>query len=130
MIPNYHVVSLDKFLEHGVGTCRHMALFAACMVERFINDGYLNGARVSVERNQINEDVHAWCRITFDDLHDPNTKEVLILDAAGDYLGPLNKGNQAEGGINWDYRRPEDKRLRSGGIRKNFGGLLRNVLRR
>jgi hypothetical protein len=129
-IPYYHVVSLDEFLKHGVGTCRHMALFAACMVERLIKDGYLEGARVSVDKNEINGEAHAWCRVTFNDSTDPNQTNVWILDAAGDYLGPLNKGNKAKDGIKWDYRRPEDKRLRSGGIRENFGGLLRNVLRR
>ncbi len=122
-IPDYSVVSLDKFLQHGVGTCRHMALFAACMVERLINDGYLEGARVSVDKNEINGEAHAWCRVTFNNSTDPNQTDVWILDAAGDYLGPLNEGDKADGRIKWDYRRPEDKN-------RSSGNLAKRVLRR
>ena len=43
-------VSLDTFIRHGVGTCRHQALLEGYLAEKAINEGLASG-HVSVDRN-------------------------------------------------------------------------------
>ncbi len=66
IIDIYHVkddgkISLDVFLQAGYGVCRHQALFAGVLIERFIKEEYLRGA-VSIDRRNIPAGGHCWVR--------------------------------------------------------------------
>jgi len=88
-------ISLDVFLEEGVGVCRHDALACAALLELFGKDGITRG-KASVDRNSTNLGGHAWCR------YKNSGNEIYILDVAQDYIGKL------EDASNWEYQRPED----------------------
>ena len=93
-------VTLDMFIEQGIGLCRHQALACAAILELFKKDGIIRG-RASVDRNYVeNWGSHSWCRYT------NSLGYIYILDAAlknigliDDVSGPPEKGK-------WPYKRP------------------------
>lgn len=90
-------ISLDVFLEYGVGVCRHDALACAALLELFKKDGFVNG-KPSVDRNSDKGEGHAWCRYT------NSIGEVCILDVMLKYIGNLTDASEDI----WHYKRPED----------------------
>lgn len=90
-------VALDRFIQEGVGVCRHQALACAAIFERFKKDGYLK-SEISVDRNSDTGGGHVWCR-----LNKPNG-EKYIIDVAQHYVGSLEN---AKGKNRWDYERPK-----------------------
>lgn len=57
-------VRLDVFLQNRVGVCRHYALTAGVLLEKFIRDGHLKG-KLNVDRNEIQgRGAHEWARYT------------------------------------------------------------------
>ncbi|MEA3343956.1 MAG: hypothetical protein U9Q92_07395 [archaeon] len=91
-------ISLDDFLEEGVGVCRHDALACATLLELFKKEGIVRG-KTSVDRNSTYLGGHAWCRYT------NSADEIFILDIAQRYIGRLE---DASNGDRWAYQRPED----------------------
>ena len=91
-------VSLGHFLQEGKGVCRHMALLAAFILEKFQKEGHLNG-KVSVDRNSLYPGAHAWCRYT------NSAGKVFILDAAQKYFGTLEDSPKH---ATWHYFRDSD----------------------
>ena len=89
-----HKISLDDFIEMGIGDCRIFALLSGVLIEKLIDDRFIAG-KVSIDRNVIlNFGGHVWARFE-------NTEgKVTIVDIANDYIGP------EEGGP-WIYKRPE-----------------------
>lgn len=109
---DHRKVDLNIYIKRGVGVCRHQALFAGTLLEKFVDDGILSG-HVSVERNRIRRaddsdvyDGHSWVRYT------NSAGKVYILDVAQQRLAPLGKlmGLRSVDGSVWDYARPEDRR--------------------
>lgn len=98
-------VELSIFMNGHVGVCRHQALAAGVLLERFVDEGYLKG-KVSVDRNESwdangePEGGHAWVRYT------TSADEVYILDVAQDYAGTLE---DSKDNAHWNYLRPEEK---------------------
>lgn len=124
-------ISLDYYVNEGVGVCRHQALFVAQILEELANEKIIRG-HVSVDRNVMrqgngpdgdNYDGHAWTRYT------NSTGEVFILDVAQGVIAPLDSVmNQHDKGLRtWDYARPEDykKRQRRTGI--DSSGIIQGV---
>ena len=101
-VQNDGMIALGVFLGYGAGVCRHLALTCGVLLELLIKDGFLDG-HVSRDRNYIrNSGGHAWCRYT-------NSRgETYVLDVAQGFFGKLKDAK------NWDYRRPEDLRVKSG----------------
>ncbi len=102
---NYQKVSMDVYMEQGVGVCRTQALLSAYLIERLVKNGKLDGS-VSIDRNQdVFEGVesgHAWARFT-------NKKgEVFIIDPAQSFVGTLEETQSNNDKKRWDYRRSED----------------------
>ncbi len=97
---NGDVITLNRYIQEGVGVCRQQALLSAYLVERLIKNNHLSGA-VSIDRNLVeaDEDGHAWARFR------DKEGRVFIIDPAQEYAGPL-LSNPDE--VNWDYRRTED----------------------
>ncbi len=93
-------VELSKFFPGGV--CRHQALLVAYLLERFINEGLVNG-RISVDRNSISgRGSHAWARFV------DSAGEVWIIDPAQNL--PVMRLDEVPKGKNrWLYERPEDR---------------------
>lgn len=89
-------ISLDVFIERGVGVCMHSALTAGVLLELFKNDGYIGG-NISVDRNNTSLGAHAWARYTTSD------GTAMILDVTQKYFGTLD--NAASQG-RWPYERP------------------------
>lgn len=104
-------VDLSLFINAGVAECRHQALAAGVLLERFIHEGSITGS-VSVDRSmELNPETgeaegHAWARYT------SPRNEVWIVDVAGEYNGPLE---YSPGISEWNYFRPEDS-LRAIGV--------------
>lgn len=95
---NDQKISLGAFLQEGKGVCRHMALLAAFILEKFQKEGHLNG-KVSVDRNSLYPGAHAWCRYT------NSAGKVFILDAAQKYFGTLEDSPKH---ATWHYFRDSD----------------------
>jgi len=76
-------ISLNVFVDHGVGTCRHMALTCGAIIEKLIEEGVMEG-RASVDRKTIKQEGHAWCRYKGQD------GAVFIVDVAKQYCGKLS----------------------------------------
>jgi hypothetical protein len=95
-------ISLGVFVEEQYGVCRHQALLAGFLLEKFIKENYLSG-KVSVDRNSWALGAHAWCRYT------NKTGDVTILDPAQDFMGSLEASLKYS---KWDYRREEDRKER------------------
>lgn len=105
-------VDLSAFMAAGVGVCRHQALVAGALLEKYKDEGYIRG-EVSVDRNMNfrptgeSRGGHAWVRYT------TNKRNIFILDVAQNYFGSLeNASNKAK----WNYLRPEEQRSSN----KNF----------
>jgi len=92
---------LDLFIGNEVGVCRHRALLAGVLIERLIDESYMDGT-VRVNRNEWLGGAHAWTRYTR-----PNN-QVVIIDAMQDYCGLINNSRT---GLKWDYRNPLDSNL-------------------
>ena len=94
-------ISLGIFLQEGFGICRHHYLLIGFMLERFREEGFVEG-EVSVDRITFGPEGksgHAFVRYT-------NSDGVpYILDSAGNYIGPLHKD---KGTFDF-YSRPTDK---------------------
>ena len=111
-------ISLDIFLDAGVGVCRHQAVLGAYLLEKMIGEGLIKG-QVSVDRNIIQgQGGHAWIRYT-----DENGR-VMIIDPAQDYVGPLEDIKKDR----WFYERPEDLSLEQGIFRSQSWRDLYKVL--
>ncbi len=91
-------ISLDVFLEEGVGVCRHDALACAIVLELFKREGITHG-KASVDRNCSFLGGHTWCRYV------NSVGEVFILDVAQGYLGRLK---DAPDDYKQVYQRPEE----------------------
>ncbi|MBU0457064.1 MAG: hypothetical protein KKD75_02880, partial [Nanoarchaeota archaeon] len=92
-------ISLGVFIGEGYGVCRHQALLAGFLLERFIKEGYLQG-KVSIDRNSLLS-AHAWCRYTSED------GKVTIIDPAQGFFGSLEKSLEK---LSWEYHRKEDEK--------------------
>jgi hypothetical protein len=108
-------VSLEVFLQKGVGVCRHLSLTAAAIIEALIEENILQG-RVSLERSRRNMDgmkAHAWVRYeSIAYRQQPHPSNVFIVDptARGDILSlslAMELKDESPLGI-WDYARRED----------------------
>ncbi|MFH0779823.1 MAG: hypothetical protein V1928_03090 [Parcubacteria group bacterium] len=89
---------IGSYLNEKAGVCRHQALLSAYVLEKLINDGYLQG-QVSVDRNKVkSRGGHAWARFTDKD------GEITIIDAAQNFCGKMEDAGQ----FRWKYARPED----------------------
>lgn len=106
-------IALSAYINEGVGVCRHQALFAGALLERFKVDGLVRG-QVSVDRNMVRRssdmddkyDGHAWVRYT------NSVGNVFIIDVAQkkiDSLENLMAQRAANPSTTWEYARPEDK---------------------
>lgn len=89
IVRQYHVngdgkISLSFFIDKKAGVCRHQALLAAFLLERFKGEGHLHG-RVSVDRDSTSSGAHAWCRYT------TSYGRVFILDPAKKFMGDLSE---------------------------------------
>jgi hypothetical protein len=97
-------LELALFLEHGVGTCREMALATGVMLEMLADRGHIRG-QVSIDRNQQWDPVgakiggHQWARYT------NASGKVFILDVAQGFLGALERSGSAQ----WNYARPSER---------------------
>jgi len=95
-------VSLDYFINKGVGVCRHQAVLAGYLLEKFKQDGYISG-KASVDRNYSDkEGGHAWVRYT------NSGGKVIVMDPAQNYLGYIDKvaNDRLRGIYRWSYERP------------------------
>lgn len=52
-------ISLETFLEHKTGVCRHIALTSTYLVNRLIKEGFLNGEAFLIREN-CSIGRHAW----------------------------------------------------------------------
>jgi hypothetical protein len=104
-------ISLNSYIERGVGVCRHQALFAGVILERLKDEGVIGGT-ASVDRNMVRSgpdgeyDGHAWVRYT------NSGGDVFILDIAHKKLMSLEDAmaqHAKDPAGTWDYARPEDK---------------------
>lgn len=93
-VDNDGLITLDHFINKGVGVCRHMALTCGALIELFKKDGHLNG-KPSIERCKKGADVHEWCRYT------DEYNNVWVLDVAGNFFGELKNATGW-----WPYDRP------------------------
>ncbi|MBU0576352.1 hypothetical protein KJ654_01680 [Patescibacteria group bacterium] len=84
----------------GGGVCRHQALLAGYLLEKLINDDYLQG-KVSVDRNSLpGKNGHAWVRYT-------NSRGIVfILDPTNKYKDRLENASNKKP---WRYERPSDR---------------------
>ncbi len=106
-------IYLSAFI--GGGVCRHQALLIGYLLEKCINEGFLNG-KVSIDRNSVsNIGGHAWVRYV------NSAGKVFILDPAQRFIGPLEK---EEGGF-WPYRRPNENKEMVSKLRSIFYGIFR-----
>lgn len=94
-------ITLNQYIDQGVGVCRTQALLSTYVIERMIREGKLGG-RVSVDRNEDHqvEGGHAWTRYTSEE------GVVYIVDPAQNYVGTLEQSLKEAN--TWDYRRTED----------------------
>jgi len=89
-------VSLDVFLEAGVGVCRHQAILAAYLFEKMtqerymepnspVSRHYLNG-KASVDRCLARDlhSAHAWARYV------TKAGEIVIIDPAQNFIGTFS----------------------------------------
>lgn len=102
--PDGRKLDLGVFMHGRVGVCRHQALAAGILLEKFKEAGHIRG-EVSVDRNVRwnplgDRGGHAWTRYT------AYSGQVMILDVARDYFGSLEASVQRPGG--WNYLRPEE----------------------
>lgn len=106
---NGQKISLDTYIQDGVGECRHQALYAGAILEKLAERGIVSG-KASVERNMIRSgadgkyDGHSWVRYT------NSAGTVYIIDVAQQRLASLDSLMQErrEGKETWDYGRKED----------------------
>jgi hypothetical protein len=92
------LVLVGMYFANNAVVCRHQALAAGAILERFIHEGHLTGT-VSVDRNSNAYGAHAWVRyVTGTD------QRVCILDATQQFCGYLDDA-PATG---WSYRRPDE----------------------
>ncbi len=96
------LISLDRFIEAGVGVCRHQALFAGILMEKATEEFIVPG-RVSVDRNSIGYLAHAWDRFTF-----PSAKTYILNLSPPGYIGTLEDSMKEARG--WYFLRPEDEK--------------------
>ena len=100
-VSNDGIVSLDTFLESGVGVCIHQALTAAAVLEILKEKGVIKG-HPNVNRNKgyANGELygHAWVRYT------NSAGEIFIIDTALGYLGKLEDSKNWE----WNYHMPNE----------------------
>lgn len=101
-------VSLDVFVQKGIGVCRHYALLIAVLLERLVRDGLLNGS-VSVDRNETETEGHAWCRFISERGKDRDI--VKVLDGARDIY---ETAPRAQAQRDWPYCRPGDAKPGAG----------------
>lgn len=106
-------IALETYVSHGVGVCRHQALFAAQILERLRDQGVVSGA-TSVDRNAVRRpndmddkyDGHAWVRYT------NSGGTVFIIDIAQNRIGKLEDliAQRDAGNFSvWEYARPDDR---------------------
>ncbi len=98
---NDEEISLDIFIENGVGVCVQHALTSAAILEKLKEKGIVRGT-ARVNRNKSFKDGtnygHAWCRYT------NSAGQVFILDSALGYLGRIEDSVDSE----WNYFRPDE----------------------
>lgn len=99
-VENDGKISIDAFIEEGVGVCRHQALACAAVLELFKRDGFISG-KPSIDRNRTSRRGHAWCRYT------NSYVDIFILDVAKRYFGRLDLNDAY---LRLKYARPEDLR--------------------
>ena len=88
-------IRLNKFLEKGIGVCRHRALLAGYLIERLVNEGVLKG-KVSIDRSTIyGKGGHAWVR------WEGSGGEIIIIDPSIGFVGKIENAPKV-----WDYKRP------------------------
>lgn len=97
-------IALSRYLERGIGVCRHQALLTAALLELLKKKGIVGGsARLNRSRQwtQAGEPGgHAWVRYT------NSAGEVWILDVTNNFVGTLEQAKKLEKG--WNYLLPED----------------------
>ena len=96
-VENDGKIGLDVFSEEGVGVCRHRALAAGAIIEKFQEDGILTG-EVSVDRNSRGKYGHAWVR------YENSGGNVFVIDPMQEKIKALEETEDDF----WDYERPED----------------------
>lgn len=96
-VENDGKIALDVFSSEGVGVCRHRALAAGAIIEKFQEDGILTG-EVSIDRNSIGKYGHAWVR------YENSGGDVFVIDPTQEKIKSLEETEDDF----WDYGRPED----------------------
>jgi hypothetical protein len=91
------LVYLSTFI--GGGVCRHQALLAGYLLEKLISVGYIKG-KVSVDRNQIGKNGHAWVRFI------GSEGQIYIFDFL--HQSGVRRLNHIPGEMRWKYKRPEE----------------------
>ncbi|MBI5389281.1 hypothetical protein HZB01_02785 [Candidatus Woesearchaeota archaeon] len=91
-------VNLEHFLVYHAGDCRHQSLAAGAIVERLIAEHYLEGT-VTIERNSLNSQGHAWTT------HTPPFGRATVIDTVLRYLGPPQRPD-----VPWLYLHQSDMR--------------------
>jgi len=89
-------IQLGAYIVKKCGVCRHQALLVAYLLEKFIDDGYLQGT-VSFNRNAVDKKGgHGFVRYT-------NSRgKVIIIDPAKGRGGLIEEMPNNK----WDYRQP------------------------
>lgn len=74
-LKNDKEVGLESFVENEIGICKQRALLSTYLLERFKEEGYINGiARVNRNGPKFSRTGHAWCRYT------KENGETIIID--------------------------------------------------
>lgn len=82
------LVALSDYIDRGVGVCRQQALLAAVLLERVIDEGFLEGS-AHVERNRSIEarGAHAWAVFS-------GANGDVIVDPAQNFVGTRDEAAQ------------------------------------
>lgn len=77
------LVGLSEYIKHGVGVCRHQALLDALLIERAVEEGFIDG-KVRVERNidRMHNSGHAWAVFS-----PRESAEDIIVDSTNGFVG-------------------------------------------
>lgn len=101
-----NIVPLSKYVESGVGVCRHQSLIVAHIVEELIANKNIDG-QIGVERNHDldEESGHAWA------VYKRKGSEDIIVDATQGFTGTREEAKRY-GLWKYDLGEPAPKRRR------------------
>lgn len=87
-------IPLDSFIQSGLGVCRHHALVASYLLDRFLleHENLTFSGKVQLMRDNINKGAHAWVTliVSKDRTFNPETIDILSIDSLHDLLIDLS----------------------------------------